>query len=280
MTFTPLQGRSKVVLRFIDEPSVDRAFVNATLDEAEHFSADERARRLSGYLAHERDARAKGIPILGSGAVYGFPEEMVREAPIEVLPIQWAKLWGIDFGIDHPFGAGLIAWDRDADIVHLVATVRMSGAGSTVLPINHAAAMRNIAAAPPVAWPHDGHVRDKGSGEELSKQYRAHGLSMLAEHATFETGGYSREAAVMEISERAMSGRFKAASHLSDFWSEWRLYHRKDGQIVKQEDDLMSALEKAIMMKRFARPGPLGSKVAKRRTQAVADGVDFDYFAA
>jgi hypothetical protein len=108
--------------------------------------------------------------------------------------------------------------------------------------------------------------------------YRRQGLSMLADHATFDTGGYSREAAVMEIADRAMSGRFKVASHLSDFWSEWRLYHRKDGQIVKQEDDLMSALEKAIMMKRYARPVPLGSKVVKRRPQAIAAGVDDDHF--
>ena len=278
MTFTPLRGRSKVVLRFIDEPSVDRAFVNATLDEAEHFSEEERKRRMEGYLAHERDARSKGIPILGSGAVYGFSQDMIREAPIEHLPVEWAKLWGIDFGIDHPFAACLIAWDKDIDCIHVLQTIRMSGIGNTVLPINHAAAMRAIAAAVPVAWPHDGHVRDKGSGEELAVLYRKHGLAMLADHATFDTGGYSREAAVMEVAERAMSGRFKVASHLSDFWSEWGLYHRKDGQIVKQEDDIMSALEKAVMMKRHARPGPLGSKVAKRRIGLVAAGVDDDHW--
>ena len=44
------------------------------------------------------------------------------------------------------------------------------------------------------------------------------------------------------------------------------------------EDDLMSALEKAIMMKRFARAVPLGSKVAKRRAGERAIGVDEDYW--
>ena len=278
MTFTPLKGRSKVVLRFIDEPSPDRAVVNATLDEAEHFSADEKARRKAGYLTHERDARAKGIPILGSGAVYQFGEDMIKEAAIDDLPPHWAKLWGIDFGIDHPFGAVLAAVDRDTDVIHIVAALRMSGAAATVLPLNHATAMRNIAAAVPVAWPHDGHSRDKGSGEELAVLYRKHGLSMLADHATFESGGYSREAAVMEIAERAMSGRLKVAAHLSDWFSEFRLYHRKDGQIVKQEDDLMSATEKIIMARRFARAVPLGSKAPKRRTGLIADGVDVEHW--
>lgn len=272
MTFTPLKGRSKVVLRFLDEPSPDRAVVNATLDEAEHFSPAEKARRFAGYLVHERDARARGIPILGSGAVYQFSEETIREQgiPLTDIPPQWSKLWGIDFGIDHPFGAVLMAWDRDVDCIHILHTVRMADG----LPIMHSAAMRAVAAAVPVAWPHDGHQRDKGSGEELATLYRKQQLSMLADHAAYETGGYSREAAVMEIAERAVTGRFKVASHLSDWFSEFRLYHRKDGMIVKQEDDLMSATEKIIMSKRFARAVQLGSKVAKRRPQLIAQGVE------
>ena len=34
------------------------------------------------------------------------------------------------------------------------------------------------------AWPHDGFQHDKGSGDQLAEQYRAQGLTMLAEHAT------------------------------------------------------------------------------------------------
>lgn len=278
MTFTPLKGRSKVVLRFLDEPSPDRQVVNATLDEAEHFSPEEKARRLAGYLEHERDARARGIPILGSGAVYGFSEDTIKENGISLqqVPPQWHKLWGIDFGIGHRFGALLIAWDKDVDCIHGLHTVRMADGSA----LHHATAMKSVAAAVPVAWPHDGHQRDKGSGEELALTYRGHGLSMLANHATFETGGYSREAAVMEIADRATTGRLKVASHLWDFFEEFRLYHRKDGMIVKAEDDLMSALEKAIMMKRFARQVSLGSKVARRPQQRIALGVDANAWGA
>src|ERR1035437_1040359 len=195
-TFTPLKGRSKVVLRFLDEQSSDRAVVVMTLDDAEHFTAEEKSRRLSGYLAHEKEARAKGIPIMGSGSVYQFPEELIREQLIENLPQQWFKLWGVDFGIDHPFGAVLMAWDKDSDIIHILHTIRQVG----TLPLMDATAMRNIAAAVPVAWPHDGHLRQQGSdtADELAVVYRKHGLSMLADHATFESGGFSREAAVME----------------------------------------------------------------------------------
>ena len=278
ITFTPLKGRSKVVLRFLDEVSQDRAVITMTLDEAGHFSEEEKKRRLEGYMAHERDARAKGVPILGSGSVYQFSDELIREPLIESPPVHWAKLWGIDFGIDHPFAAVLALWDRDNDIIHIHHAIRMKGTGSTVLPLNHATAMKNIAAAVPVAWPHDGHVRDKGSGDVLATTYRKHGLSMLQEHATWPEGGYSREAAVTEIAERATTGRFKVASHLSEWFEEFRLYHRKDGIIVPFEDDLMSATEKIIMAKRHARSVPLGGKVIKRRANMVADGVESEYF--
>jgi hypothetical protein len=39
------------------------------------------------------------------------------------------------------------------------------------------------------------------------------------------------------------------------FWTlpEFRLYHRKDGKVVKEHDDLLSATRYAIMMLRHAR---------------------------
>ncbi|HEX3341651.1 MAG TPA: hypothetical protein VHT68_21050, partial [Pseudolabrys sp.] len=40
--------------------------------------------------------------------------------------------------------------------------------------------------------------------------------------------------------------------HLNDWWEEFRLYHRKDGKVVKEGDDLMSASRYAIMMLRHA----------------------------
>jgi hypothetical protein len=48
------------------------------------------------------------------------------------------------------------------------------------------------------------------------------------------------------------SGRFKVFKHLNDWWEEFRLYHRKDGKVVKEGDDLMSATRYGIMMLRYA----------------------------
>src|SRR5262249_43568918 len=142
----------------------------------------------------------------------------------------------------------------DNDVVHVHATVRMADA----LSIVHAAAMKRIASGVPVAWPRDGTERDKNTGEPLAKSYKAHGLKMLPDHATWEDGSVSTEAGIKEWDEREKSGRLKVAAHLADWLEERRFYHRKDGKIVKIKDDLMSATRIALMMKRFARAVPLG----------------------
>ena len=56
----------------------------------------------------------------------------------------------------------------------------------------------------------------------------------------------------MDMLTRMQTGRFKVFKRLNDWWEEFRLYHRKDGKVVKEGDDLMSATRYAIMMLRFA----------------------------
>jgi hypothetical protein len=74
---------------------------------------------------------------------------------------------------------------------------------------------------------------------------------MLAVRATFENGTSGLEAGIAEMLER-MQGRLKAFATLREWFEEFNLYHRKDGLIVKQNDDLLSATRYAMMMRRFA----------------------------
>jgi phage terminase large subunit-like protein len=275
-TFTPLQGMSNVVRKFLDEPSPHRQHIVMTIEDAEHIPAEEREAIIASWPAHERDARARGIPMMGSGRIFPYPHESIIEQPIQHIPAYWVKLWGIDFGIDHPFAAVLILWDKDNDVIHIHHTIRMVGA----LPIQHAKPMLAVGASVPVAWPQDGNQRSKdGTGAVLATSYRKEKLLMLPKHATWPEGGLSTEAAIVEMNDRITTGRLKIASHLADWLHEFDLYHRKDGMIVKVNDDLLSATQKALMMKRFARAVSLGRKVDRRDDNGgMAQGVDFDLF--
>jgi hypothetical protein len=48
------------------------------------------------------------------------------------------------------------------------------------------------------------------------------------------------------------TGKFKVFSSLLDWFEEFRLFHRKDGKVVKEGDDLLAATRYGIMMLRFA----------------------------
>lgn len=279
ITATPMQGWTALVNRFTTEVNDDnrrsRFMLNMTIDDAEHIPASKRAEIIAGYTEAERDARARGTPMMGSGLVYTAPESMIREPQLEYIPGAWTKLWTLDFGIEHPFAAVLHAWDKDSDTIHIIHTIRMANCQ----PIHHAKAIKAVAGNIPVGWPHDGNNREKGSGEALQRLYRKENLLMTPSHMTWEDGGISVETGIVELQQRMTTNRFKVASHLADWWEEYRMYHRKDGLIVPVKNDLLDATRGGIMGKRFGKPLPLiGGEVRVRHGEQgqIAAGVDFD----
>ena len=83
-------------------------------------------------------------------------------------------------------------------------------------------------------------------------QYRDAGLDMMHEAACFEDGGNSVEAGVQEMHDRMRGGRWKVFRGRNDEWlEEYSMYHRKDGLLVKEGDDAISASRYALMHRRF-----------------------------
>lgn len=282
-TFTPLLGYSLLVNRFLrpaEEDRVaaerDRGHVQMPLSEAEHFTPEEKEQRRSGYAAHERIAREFGEPMLGEGAVFSTPEADLRlKMPLGSVPLHWRKLWGLDFGSDHPFAAVLWGFDPEDDVDYVLHCIKMRTPPNTPAILGHCDAIKRIAANVPVAWPHDGNVAREG--EALKDLYRAHGLLMLPEHATHAgTGGHWTQPGVDGMDERMQQRKLLVLdSPQNEKWfEEYRAYHYKDGKIFKQFDDLMSASRIGFIMKRKAKAGPLGA--APRAAPARRAGTEFD----
>ena len=61
-----------------------RAVTRMTIDDAEHISPEKREEIIASYPPHEREARTKGIPALGSGRVYPVTEESIT---VEAFPV-------------------------------------------------------------------------------------------------------------------------------------------------------------------------------------------------
>ena len=98
---------------------------------------------------------------------------------------------------------------------------------------------------------------DPRSGETLIELYKKEGVNAVDGHARYsDTRGNSLEASVADIHNRMETGRFKVARHLTDWWDEFRMYHREEGKIHKIDDDLMSATRYAVMRLQDARIPP------------------------
>lgn len=272
LTFTPLKGTSAVVSRFItngvpiegmvaakpdEKYPPSRALIGASWEDVPHLSEQAKSEILAEFPEeHLRAARTKGMPFLGSGAVFqGIAEDDLLLDPIDI-PGAWVRIGGMDFGTSHPWAAVELCWDRDLDRIVVTKDFRQS----RLTP-----AMAKIALQPwesfswlSWAWPADGLQHEKSSNKPLKDHYAEAGFTMLDEHAQFPDGSVGVEAGVMQMLERMQTGRWKVFRTCNYWREEFRTYHRENGIIVKLADDVISASRYAYMMRRYGSTPPVG----------------------
>lgn len=252
LTFTPENGKTELVTKFMDDPSKGQYLQTATWDDAPHLSDEVKEEILAAYPSYQRDMRTKGIPLMGAGLIYEIDENDIKCDPFEV-PDYWFVINGMDFGWDHPQAHIQLVWDRDADIFYLINAFKKS----KIQPFEAWHVVKPWSTNAPTAWPADGLQTEKGSAKQQKDYYKEEGFNMLPEHATWEDGGNGVWAGIMEINNLMKTGRFKVVSTLVEVFEELRQYHTKttaDGKsvIVKILDDLLDAIRYAYMMRRYA----------------------------
>lgn len=239
ITFTPLLGMSAVVLRFfepdaLDEGAKNRTLIQMTLEDARHYSPEQRTLIEASYPPHERDARCRGIPKLGSGAIYPIPAEAFTVEPFE-LPVHWPRVYGMDVGWNRT-AALWLAHDRETDIVYAYSEYYVGAEKPAV----HAAAIKA-----PGNWINGvidpaSRGRSQVDGTCLLEEYQKAGLNLTdANHAV--------EAGIYAVWDRLTTGRLKVFSTLRNLFSEYATYRRdENGKIVKERDHLCDCLRYGI----------------------------------
>ena len=247
LTFTPLRGMSAVVKRFIDpdKDAIGQAVTQATWDDAPHLT-DVMKNTLWGAIPpHQRDARKKGIPSLGSGQIYPVSEELFVIDPIKI-PAHWPRIYGMDVGWNRtavPWGA----WDREADILYIYSEHYM---GEAQPPI-HASAIKSRGAWIPGMIDPAARGRNQADGNQLLKMYREEGLNLIPADNAVEAGIY-------EVWTRLSTGRMKVFSSCLNWLKEFRLYHRDEkGKVVKVDDHLMDGTRYLVAGLRNAMVAPV-----------------------
>lgn len=259
LTFTPENGRTDLVIQFMDNPSRAQYSMQKGWDDAPHLSEKVKADLLASFPAHQREMRTKGVPMLGHGRIYDISEEEITCAPF-AIPAHFRVIDGMDFGFDHPQAQVQLVHDTENDMFYLTKAWKKE----KLSPANAWGAVKAWAAGVPTAWPLDGLQTEKGSGKQQKAYYVDAGFKLLPNHATWPDGSNGVEAGLYEIRDLMMQGRFKVFAGLRDFFDEFLQYHRDDkGHIVKARDDVLDAVRYAYMMRRFAIPmGDVGKPKA------------------
>jgi len=250
LTFTPENGRTELVIKFMDDPGKSQYFMQKGWDDAPHLSEDIKASLIDSFPPHQRDMRTKGTPMLGHGRIYDLSEDFITCDSFEI-PKHFYVINGMDFGWDHPQSHVQLVWDRDQDIFYVTRALKVRHTS----PDEAWGSVKQWAKGVPTSWPLDGLQTEKGSGKQQKEYYEEAGFEMLYERATWEDGGNGVEAGLYEIRDLMRKGKFKIFSGLRDVFDEILQYHRDDkGKIVKVRDDLLDAIRYAYMMKRESIP--------------------------
>lgn len=210
-------------------------------DDVPHITEKAKRDLLASCEPHLRDARSKGTPSLGAGAIYPIAVEDIRVDPFRV-PDHWPRGYGMDVG----WNRTAVIWgalDREADVLYFTTEHYRGKAEPSV----HATAIKARGEWIKGKIDPAANGRAQKDGEQLMATYRALGL-----HISNAENGV--EAGINDMLERLSTGRLKVFSTCVNWFAEYKLYRRdENGKIVKKFDHLMDASRYA------ARPSAVSS---------------------
>lgn len=206
-----------------------KKLITATWDDAPHLSPEVRQSMFDALPPHQRDARSKGVPSLGAGAIYPVAESEIIIEPFEIPP-WYERSSGMDVGWNWT-AATWIAVNPETRQAYLYDCYK---AGQRE-PVVHAQAVRVRGDYIPIAIDPASRGRGQRDGEQLYQDYFDLGLDLVK-------ANNSREAGIYQVWQMLSSGKLKIFSTCKAWLEEYRLYHRDEkGQIVKENDHLMDA---------------------------------------
>lgn len=214
---------------------MSRAVIMAGWDDVPHLSEKDKAELLKSLPPHQRDARSKGIPSLGAGAIYPVPEEDIKVSPF-ILPEHWPRAYGMDVGWNRT-AAVWGAHDRDAGVWYLYSEHYRGQAEPSI----HTAAIKGRGSWIPGAIDPASRGRSQKDGENLLEVYQDQGLILRQADNAVEAG-------IHAVFELLSTGQLKVFSTMQNWFKEYRLYRRdENGKIVKENDHAMDGTRYLVM---------------------------------
>lgn len=200
-----------------------------------HLDEQTKKELLASTPPYLREARSKGLPSLGSGAIYPVSWEDVIVDPFPI-PEFWKRAYGMDVGWNKT-AAIWLAKDPEQDVLYAVSEYYKGES----LPVVHATGIKARGEWIPGAIDPAARGRSQIDGERLFVQYEELGLNIHKANNAVEAGLY-------EVWSLIETGRLKFFRTLQNTAKEYRLYRRDEkGKIVKKFDHAMDAVRYGVM---------------------------------
>jgi hypothetical protein len=218
--------------------------VMASWDDCAHLSDKDKEDLFNALPPHQRDARSKGIPSLGSGAIYPVPESEITVEPFPI-PDYYHKAIGMDVGWNCT-AAVFGALDPETNVMYIYDTYKKGQAEPSV----HAHAIKARGDWIPVAIDPAARGRGQRDGESLWQLYFDFGLDLCKANNAVEAGIY-------EVFQALQSGMLKIFDTCTPLLEEYRIYRRDEkGKIVKENDHCCDCLRYLYNTRQIAMSKP------------------------
>jgi hypothetical protein len=209
--------------------------VMADWDDVPHLSSVEKMELIASIPPHQREARTKGVPQLGSGAIFPVPETDVVVEDF-TIPDHYPRGSGLDVGWNCT-AAIWLAYDREAGIRYIYNVHKRGEAEPSI----HADAIRSRGLWIPGRIDPASRGRSQRDGNQLIQDYVDMGLSLDMAPNAVESG-------LLEVWRLLSTGQLKVFTSCKSWIEEFRLYRRdRKGRVVKQNDHLMDATRYAVV---------------------------------
>jgi hypothetical protein len=197
--------------------------VTCSWSEVPHLGEKEKAELLEGIPPYQREAREKGVPQLGGGAVYPIAESEIVCNHFDIPP-HWPRAYGLDVGWNR-WAAVWGALDRNTNVLYLYDEYYQGRA----TPAVHAHSIRARGAWIPGVIDPASAGSSQHDGARIIDLLNKEGLILSFADNDVEAGIY-------DVWQRMQGGTLRVFKSLGNWRQEYRLYRRdlkRDGKIHK-----------------------------------------------